>query len=120
MDKIKVGTKIVLANIFFDVNKASLRKESVSELERLVTIMNENPNIKVEVSGHTDSDGNDELNLKLSQARAKAVVDYVITKGVKSERVIAKGYGETQPIAPNDSPENKQKNRRTELKVLED
>jgi outer membrane protein OmpA-like peptidoglycan-associated protein len=120
MDKIKVGTKIVLRNVFFDVNKATLRPESVNELDRLVSIMNENPSLKVEISGHTDSDGNDELNLKLSQVRAKAVLDYVVKKGIKADRVVSKGYGETQPMAANDSPENKQMNRRTEIKVLEE
>ncbi|MDB5273404.1 MAG: ompA [Chitinophagaceae bacterium] len=120
LDKIKVGTKIVLRNVFFDVNKATLRPESVTELDRLVSIMTENPHLKIEVSGHTDSDGNDELNLKLSQARAKAVLDYVVKKGVLADRMTSKGYGETQPMAPNDTPENKQMNRRTEIKVLED
>lgn len=120
MDKIKVGTKIVLRNVFFDVNKATLRSESVNELDRLVSIMNENPKMKIEVSGHTDSDGNDELNLKLSQARAKSVLDYVVKKGVDADRMVAKGYGETQPMAPNDTPDNKQMNRRTEIKVLQE
>ncbi len=120
LEKIKVGTKIVLRNVFFDVDKATLRQESVTELDRLVAIMNENPHLKIEISGHTDSDGNDDHNLRLSQARAKSVLEYVVKKGIKTERLVSKGYGETQPMAANDTPENKQKNRRTEIKVLED
>jgi len=120
LEKIKVGTKIVLRNVFFDVDKATLRQESVTELDRLVAIMNENPGLKIEISGHTDSDGNDDHNLKLSQTRAKSVLDYVVKKGIKADRLTSKGYGETQPMAANDSPTNKQMNRRTEIKVLED
>jgi len=118
MSQIKVGTSIVLRNVFFDVNKSTLRPESVQELERLVDIMKDNAHLKIEISGHTDSDGNDDANLKLSNDRAKAVVDYLIGKGIDAGRLTWKGYGETMPIAPNDTPENKQQNRRTEFKIL--
>jgi outer membrane protein OmpA-like peptidoglycan-associated protein/tetratricopeptide (TPR) repeat protein len=120
MEKIKVGTKIVLRNVFFDVDKATLRPESVAELERLVNILNENPHIKIQISGHTDSDGNDAYNLKLSDQRARAVLDYVVTKGIAKDRLVSKGYGETKPFAPNDTPENKQLNRRTEIEVMQE
>ncbi|MCS6823445.1 MAG: OmpA family protein [Cytophagaceae bacterium] len=120
LSKLKVGTKLILRNIFFDVDKATLRKESEDELERLLKILKDNPNIKVELSGHTDSDGSDEHNMRLSEARAKAVVQYLLNKGIKADRLVAKGYGETQPQVPNDTPENKQLNRRTEIKILED
>jgi outer membrane protein OmpA-like peptidoglycan-associated protein len=120
MEKIKIGTKIVLRNVFFDVNKATLRPESAAELERLYEVLVKNPHIKIQISGHTDSDGNDDLNLRLSDARAKAVVDYMVKKGVPIARMKFKGYGETKPVAPNDTPENKQLNRRTEFEILEE
>ena len=109
---------IVLRNIYFDYDKATLRPESVEELERVVRFLQENPTLRVEISGHTDSDGSEMYNLRLSQARAQAVVDYLVSRGISSSRLIAKGYGESRPVAPNDTPENKQKNRRTELKIL--
>jgi len=119
MERIKVGSSIVLRNVFFDVNKATLRPESEAELERLSEILVHNPTIKIQISGHTDSDGNDDHNLKLSDARAHAVVDYLVNKkSISQDRLSWKGYGETQPVAPNDTPENKQLNRRTEFEIL--
>jgi len=118
MSQMKVGTSIVLRNVFFDVNKSTLRPESVQELDRLADILKDNPALKIEISGHTDSDGNDDANMKLSNDRAKAVVDYLVAKGINAGRLTWKGYGETMPMAPNDTPENKQQNRRTEFKVL--
>ena len=120
LSKLKKGTTIVLRNVFFDVDKATLRTESEDELERLEKILKQNPEIKIEIAGHTDSDGSDDHNLKLSEARAKAVVDYLITKGINKDMLRWKGYGESQPQVPNDSPENKQLNRRTEIKILEE
>jgi len=119
LDPIKIGTTIVLNNVFFDVDKATLRKESEIELEKVYEILSKNPAIKIEVSGHTDSDGDDEHNLKLSEARALAVKDYLIAKGISADRIQSKGYGETKHIADNLTPENKQLNRRTEIKILE-
>ena len=119
MEKIKIGKKIVLRNVFFDVDKATLRPESQAELARLVDILKNNPLIKIQISGHTDSDGNDDHNLKLSDARAHSVVDYLVTKGILKDRLTYKGFGETKPMAVNDSPENKQMNRRTEILVEE-
>lgn len=119
LDKIEVGVGIVLNNIFYDYDKATLRPESKAELDRLHQLMLDNPSIKVELGGHTDADGSDTYNEKLSQARAQSVVDYLKQKGVAESRVVAAGYGERVPVAPNDTPENKQLNRRTELKILE-
>lgn len=116
--KLEVGMNIVLKNIYYDVAKATLRPESVAELNRLIQIMNENPTLVVELAGHTDSDGSDSYNLNLSQARAQSVVDYLLEAGIGAERLVAKGYGETKPIVPNDTPANKQLNRRTEFTVL--
>lgn len=117
--KLEVGMKIVLRNIYYDVAKATLRPESVAELDRLVRIMDQNPTLVVEIGGHTDSDGSDTYNEKLSQARSQSVVDYLTDAGIAENRLVALGYGEKEPMAPNDTKENKQLNRRTEFKVLE-
>lgn len=125
LDKIKKGERIILRNIFFEFDKANLLPESIMELDRLVELLKAYPSLKIEIGGHTDSKGNDEYNQKLSQARAEAVVDYLINKGIDKSRLKAVGYGETMPIAPNthpdgsDNPEGRQLNRRTEFKILE-
>lgn len=80
--------------------------------------MNENLNLKIEISGHTDNVGSDALNQKLSENRAKAVVDYLTSKGISSLRMISKGYGKTQPIATNNTEEGRALNRRTEFKII--
>jgi len=118
LKKIEIGKKIVLNNIFYDFDKSTLRTESVSELDRLVLLMTENPTIKIELSSHTDNVGSDEYNMTLSQARAQSVVDYVIAKGINKERLVAKGYGESISIASNDNEAGRQQNRRTEFKIL--
>ena len=119
LEKIDIGSTIVLNNVFFDVNKATLRIESEAELNKLVDILTKNIKIKIEVSGHTDSDGEAAQNLILSDARAHAVMDYLISKGISETRIKYVGYGEEKPVATNDTPENKQLNRRTEIKILE-
>ncbi len=124
LDKVEIGSKIVLNNIFFDSNKATLRKESGVEIDKLVTLLKEYSELVIEVSGHTDSKGNDAANMKLSQMRSQAVVNALIKKGIKKESLVAKGYGETAPIAPNTLPNGKpdvkgmQQNRRVELKIV--
>ena len=115
-----VGSKIVLRNVFFDVNKATLRKESSVELNKLYDILVHDPKMKIRIGGHTDSDATDEHNLKLSDARAHAVRDFLFNKGIASERVEWKGYGESKPAVQNDTPENKQLNRRTEIEIIAD
>lgn len=110
---------IELKNIFFDVNKWDLKAESKAELQKIITFLKANPTLKVEFSGHTDNSGDKVFNKTLSNNRAKAIYDYVIEKGpIPAANLSYKGYGDTKPKAPNDSPENKAKNRRTELKVL--
>jgi outer membrane protein OmpA-like peptidoglycan-associated protein len=110
---------IELKNIFFDVNKADLKAESKAELQKIIAFLKANPTLKVEFSGHTDNSGDKVFNKTLSNNRAKAIYDYVIEKGpIPAANLSYKGYGDTKPKAPNDSPENKAKNRRTELKVL--
>ncbi len=118
LEKLEVGKSIVLKNIFYDVAKATLRPESKTELMRLKQIMDENPTLVIELSGHTDNDGDDAYNLNLSQERAKSVVSFLVNEKIPVERMVAKGYGETKPVVLNDSPANKQKNRRTEVMVL--
>lgn len=120
----KVDTVIVMDNIYFEFNKASILPESYAGIDnQIVALMNQYPTMIIEIGGHTDSKGNDDYNLKLSQARANAVKEYLMKKGIAEGRLKAVGYGETKPIAPNtingkDNPEGRQKNRRTEFKVL--
>lgn len=118
LKKIDIGKVIVLRNIFFDFDKATIRPESANELDRLIKLLNDNPTIRIELSSHTDSKGSDAYNMKLSQQRSQSVVDYLIGKGISSSRLEAKGYGESVPIATNDTDEGRQQNRRTEFKIL--
>lgn len=119
LKNIAVGSKIILKNIFFDFDKATLRPESTNELERLTNLLKvDAPTLKIEISGHTDSKGADDYNKKLSNSRAKAVVDYLISKGISADRLTSVGYGEEQPIATNDTDEGRQLNRRTEFKII--
>jgi outer membrane protein OmpA-like peptidoglycan-associated protein len=108
-----------LRNIFFDFDKATLRPESKTELERVYTLLIENPRMKVRVAGHTDSQGSDEYNQRLSEARAKSVQDYLISRGIPANRLAFIGYGESRPIDTNDTDEGRQNNRRVELEILE-
>ncbi|NVO31036.1 OmpA family protein [Hymenobacter lapidiphilus] len=117
LKKLDVGVKVVLNNIFFDFDKATLRKESTGELERLQKLLTETPALRLEISGHTDNVGNAAYNKDLSQRRAKAVVDYLVGKGIDKGRLTFAGYGDTQPVAPNTTKANRQLNRRTEFKV---
>lgn len=119
LKRIEIGKSVVLRNIFFDTNKFDLRQESKSELERLKSILVDNPQVRMEISGHTDSDGSAQLNQMLSENRAKAVVDYLIENGIESSRLTYAGYGAAQPVASNDTAEGKQENRRTEFKIIE-
>ena len=118
LQAIDTGISIQLKNIFFDVDKFDLKPESKTELDKLVLFLNQNKTIKIEISGHTDSDGNKKANQLLSQNRAKAVFDYAVKAGISANRLSFKGYGDSKPIVPNSSPENKAKNRRTEIKII--
>jgi outer membrane protein OmpA-like peptidoglycan-associated protein/tetratricopeptide (TPR) repeat protein len=117
LKKVEVGSVIVLNNIFFDFNKSTLRPDSYAELERLHKLLIEVPSLKIEISGHTDNIGSASYNQTLSENRAKAVVDYLVSKGIASTRLTYVGYGFTKPIATNDTEEGRQMNRRTEFKV---
>ncbi|MCF8297913.1 MAG: OmpA family protein [Saprospiraceae bacterium] len=118
LKRIEIGSKVVLKNIFFDTGKSTLRKESTSELERLQKLMEDVPTLKIEISGHTDNVGSETMNQGLSEKRAKAVVDYLIGKGIDQARLTYKGFGFAQPIATNDTEEGRQQNRRTEFKIV--
>ncbi len=119
MTPIEVGVTVRLNNIFFDFDKTTLRPESIPQLDRVVNFMLDNPMVKVEIGGHTDSKGSDDYNINLSQGRADAVVNYVIKQGVDFSRIIAKGYGESLPVDTNSTDEGRQSNRRVEFKILE-
>lgn len=118
LQAMKEGTKVILKNIFFGTNSFELKKESTVELNKVLQFIIDNPNIKIEISGHTDNVGNDALNQKLSENRAKSVVNYLVSKGISSSRIISKGYGKTQPIADNRTEEGRALNRRTEFKIV--
>ena len=118
LDKVTVGATSVLKNIFFEFDKFDLQDKSITELEKMVRFLTENPQVKVEISGHTDNDGSPAYNLKLSQNRAQSVANHLIQHGIDLKRISQKGYGADHPIKPNDSEENKQANRRIEFKIL--
>ncbi|MGB8190807.1 MAG: OmpA family protein, partial [Chitinophagaceae bacterium] len=119
-----VETPIVIDNVFYDFNKSNLRDESFPSLDKVIEMLNNNPSMVIEISAHTDNIGTEKYNQKLSEARAKSVVAYLVSKGIDKSRLQAKGYGSTQPIAANknddgsDNPEGRQKNRRTEFKII--
>lgn len=118
LEKVKVGDKVVLKNIFFEFAKSTLKPESYAELNNVVKLLENNPTMRIEISGHTDNVGSQKANLRLSLQRAKSVVDYLEAQGIDKDRLEAKGYGYSQPIAPNDTPEGRELNRRVEFKVL--
>ena len=119
MKKVEKGKEVVLNNVFFDYNEYSLRKESIAELDRLWALLQEYPNLRIEISGHTDNIGSAEFNKDLSLNRAKAVADYLISKGIPSHRLSYIGYGFEKPLAPNETEEGRSLNRRSEFKVID-
>ncbi|WP_053404018.1 OmpA family protein [Persicobacter sp. CCB-QB2] len=120
MSRIQTGQKSILRNVYFDFGSAKLKKESFSELNKLERMLSENPSIKVEISGHTDAVGSAGNNMKLSQKRAEAVMNYLEGKGVDATRITAVGYGEERPLASNDDEEEgRELNRRVEFEIIE-
>jgi outer membrane protein OmpA-like peptidoglycan-associated protein len=113
------GTIVSLADILFDFNQATLRRDVEFNLVKIATILNQFGEMKVLVEGHTDSIGTEEYNLTLSQKRAQAVSDFLISQDVDASRLSAEGYGESRPVADNDTDEGRQKNRRVDL-VIQD
>ncbi|HON19224.1 MAG TPA: OmpA family protein, partial [Salinivirgaceae bacterium] len=118
LNKLAVGAKVVLNNIFFDFGKSTLHPSSYPELERIITMMNAYKTLVIEISGHTDNVGSAASNKRLSEQRAKAVVDYLVSKGIPASRLQYKGYGFEQPIADNSTEEGRAANRRVEFKIL--
>ncbi len=109
-----------LEDVQFDTGKSTLRASSFQALDDLVGAMRLKPQMRLEIAGHTDALGDETANLRLSQARAEAVVAYLVKKGINPKRLMATGYGESQPIADNETAEGRQENRRTEARILED
>ncbi len=118
LQPLEVNAMIVLKNIFFDTKMYEIKPESTPELDNLVHLLKDNPTLKIQISGHTDNVGKTEDNLKLSDDRAQAVVKYLTAKGINPNRLSYKGYGASQPIAPNTTEEGRSQNRRTEVKVI--
>lgn len=119
LNKITVGKKVVLNNIFFETGRAVLTPASFTELDKLVVMMNENPAMRIEISGHTDNTGSAAINDRLSLERAVAVGAYLTAKGISTDRVESKGYGSSQPVDTNSTEQGRSANRRVEFKILE-
>jgi outer membrane protein OmpA-like peptidoglycan-associated protein len=116
---IEVGATVRLNNIFFETGKDELKSESFSELKRVVTFLNDNPKVKIEVSGHTDNVGDKGFNKSLSQKRALAVLDFLSKNGIDASRLVSQGYGMEKPVADNSTDEGRAMNRRVEFTILE-
>jgi outer membrane protein OmpA-like peptidoglycan-associated protein len=118
LKKYKTGEVMVLRNTFFDSDKTELKAESKTELDKVAEMLNEQTTMRIEISGHTDNSGKSEYNLRLSQGRAESVKAYLIAQGISAGRIETRGYGDTRPIASNDTAEGKALNRRTEMKII--
>jgi len=118
LKKLNIDQKVVLNNVFFDVDSYDLKSESKVELDKLVEFLKEQGSVKIEIGGHTDNTGNPSANQLLSENRAKSVQAYLVSKGIDPKRLKSKGYGASQPIESNDSDEGRQKNRRTEYRII--
>ena len=120
LDQLILEKAIVLENIYYDLDKAEIRSDAAVELDKLVKLLQDNPSIRIELSSHTDARSSDAYNLDLSQRRAQSAVDYIVSKGISADRLVAKGYGESQLIIKDaQTEEEHQVNRRTEFKVIE-
>jgi outer membrane protein OmpA-like peptidoglycan-associated protein len=123
LEELVVGKSIKIENVYYDQGKWDIRADAKVELDKMVALMNENPTMEVELSSHTDSRGSDASNLSLSDKRAKAVVAYIVSKGIAASRMTGKGYGESKLLnncgnGVKCSEAEHQKNRRTEFKIL--
>jgi len=120
LEQLVLEKAIVLENIYYDLDKADIRPDAAEELDKLVKILKDNPNIRIELSSHTDDRASDAYNQDLSQRRAESAVEYLVSQGIEPDRLVAKGYGESQLIIPSAATEEEhQRNRRTEFKVIE-
>ncbi len=118
LSPVKVGEMMALYNVLFEKDSWALRPASRIELNRLKKLLDSNPEVIIEIGGHTDSSGPDNHNLVLSEKRAKAVRDYLIRNGISESRTLYKGYGESQPVSDNESYEGMRRNRRTEIRIV--
>ena len=118
LEPVRAGRSVVLNNLFFDTNKYELKPQSRTELNRLIEFMRQYREVQIEVSGYTDNVGSPESNQQLSQRRAQSVMDYLSGHGVSVNRLRSRGYGETHPLAANDTEVHRQLNRRIELHIL--
>lgn len=118
LDKIKVGSRVILKNIFFEVDKYELQEKSLTELEKISQFLKANTQIRLEIGGHTDNTGSAVYNRQLSEKRARSVHDYLVKNGVDPKRLLTKGYGPDAPIASNDTEDGRTQNRRIEFKIL--
>jgi len=118
LERIEQGRTIVMDSIYFEIDRAYLKKESLDVLDRVIAILKKNPSMKIEVRGHTDSTGEKAHNQRLSERRADAVVEYMIKNGISPERLAAVGFGAEKPIASNAEEEGRKKNRRTEFYII--
>lgn len=116
--KYLIGKTFVLKNIFFEFDKSNILQQSYNELQKLIEILNNHPDMKIEIGGHTDSKGTKEYNQRLSENRAKSVVNYLINNGINEKRLKYKGYGESTPIDDNNTESGRINNRRVEFKIL--
>ncbi|GAB4404081.1 MAG: hypothetical protein OHK0053_29380 [Microscillaceae bacterium] len=119
LQAVAVGHSVVWPDIHFATGQSELRKSSGPSLKMLANFLQEHSDYRIEIAGHTDNQGEENANLELSQARANAVVNYLVEEGyISPKRLVARGYGSTQALAPNDTEENRQKNRRVEVKII--
>lgn len=118
LEKTTTGSMAVLNNIFFELDKYDLKSKSIPELQKIIRFMKENPQIRVEISGHTDNIGQASYNKQLSEKRALSVFHYLVEKGIEKNRLLPKGFGSDNPIATNDSEEGRQLNRRIEFRIV--
>jgi hypothetical protein len=119
LSPLKVGEKMLLANIFYEVDSWQLKKESMAELNRLCNLLKDNKELKIEIGGYTDATGTDEHNLSLSEKRALSVVEFLVSNGISAERLKYKGFGNTSPVGDNVTFEGRKLNRRTEVQIIE-
>ncbi|HXB94887.1 MAG TPA: OmpA family protein, partial [Puia sp.] len=118
LQPIEPNAAVVLKNIFFETNRYDIKSESEPELNNVIQLMKDNPTLRIQISGHTDNSGRTSDNTTLSENRAKAVTNYLVAKGIAPGRLTFKGFGDTQPVADNATPEGRARNRRTELTVI--
>ncbi len=118
MKKIKVGGAVILRNVFFNTGSYDLLPESKAELQKLTDFLNQNKNVDIEIEGHTDNVGGQEMNQKLSNSRAEEVFMYLVNNGIDENRMKYKGYGFSMPLSSNDTPEGRALNRRTEFRII--